>query len=99
QRHRPSLFPYTTLFRSPLSHERKAGRLRGVLARGEDPVPGCVVARARGRAPAAATAPAGGVDRRRSLGAGLREGGRLARAAAGRSEEHTSELQSPDQLV
>ena len=38
----------------PLPHQRAAGRLRGAVARGEDPVPGCVAARTRGGAPAAA---------------------------------------------
>src|SRR2546426_7404966 len=80
---RSTLFPYTTLFRS---------------GRGGEPVlapPG----RARGAA--------GGADPRgnaggRGGGAGRQRGTRAARAPAGgggRSEEHTSELQSPCNLV
>src|SRR5258708_17576101 len=71
---RSTLFPYTTLFRSPLLVEREAGedqaaveahRLRG--------------ARSRGRAQEAEQ-PARELE-------------------VERSEEHTSELQSPDHLV
>src|SRR5258708_26904323 len=58
---RSTLFPYTTLFRSPRERERPA-RARGV-----------------GRGP-------------------VRDSD-VRFAAGGRSEEHTSELQSPDHLV
>src|SRR5258708_31960741 len=58
---RSTLFPYTTLFRSP--RQPPPGRLRAAAA--------------------AARAAAG----------------RVARGGHGRSEEHTSELQSPDHLV
>src|SRR5258708_23865629 len=63
---RSTLFPYTTLFRSPAA---RAGH-----------------------------APAKRHGRRRAV---LRRGGRGRRATARqcRSEEHTSELQSPDHLV
>src|SRR5258708_17179250 len=68
---RSTLFPYTTLFRSPPPH------LRGGHAQDHrDPAGG-----------------AGGAARGR---AGRRPG---ELPAAGRSEEHTSELQSPDHLV
>src|SRR5947208_12285463 len=58
---RSTLFPYTTLFRSPALRDLRRGRL------GRSPRPG-----SRARAPG---------------------------CGAGRSEEHTSELQSPDHLV
>src|SRR2546426_8018233 len=66
---RSTLFPYTTLFRSPQPH---AGLRRPDLA-----------------------------GARRLHGAGVVRGGdpRPARAAFRRSEEHTSELQSPCNLV
>src|SRR5256885_3683281 len=72
---RSTLFPYTTLFRSPLARgrpERRAGRARGVR-----------------RARLLAIGRARRADSRRRQGA-------LARC---RSEEHTSELQSPCNLV
>src|SRR3712207_7935127 len=68
---RSTLFPYTTLFRSPRLAEH---------------LPGDVLLRsARQRRPP-----------RQGVGAG-RQG--LGRARAGRSEEHTSELQSRQYLV
>src|SRR5256885_14746075 len=93
---RSTLFPYTTLFRSPLAPGRlwhSGVHLRGAL--------GAVVrAPARGRIVAA----------RRGKGAFLLirheaevEGGVVTfyslLAQLGRSEEHTSELQSPCNLV
>src|SRR5258708_18011890 len=60
---RSTLFPYTTLFRSPVDQPRRAGRA-GCSDQFE--------------------------DRDRAV---------VAEAIAGRSEEHTSELQSPDHLV
>src|SRR2546427_8408395 len=70
---RSTLFPYTTLFRSPL---RQQGDLRG---RTRDPVHGTPL----------------------PPGAGLRRApaGRDRRIPVGRSEEHTSELQSQSNLV
>src|SRR5258708_15541855 len=84
---RSTLFPYTTLFRS---YRREA-------APGSDgrPTPGAEAAVARAAAARALLAPA----------AFVRAAGRSALAfwgplwAALRSEEHTSELQSPDHLV
>src|SRR5258708_26043295 len=80
---RSTLFPYTTLFRSPAAGTRShtgAGRTH------------CVVARAH-RAPCATA-------RGDPTGAGGQKFYRLSDARRGpRSEEHTSELQSPDHLV
>src|SRR5947208_8598452 len=66
---RSTLFPYTTLFRSPGWSVRRAGRPRA-------------------GGPSVAPHPPSGV-----------EYGRRRPPPAGRSEEHTSELQSPDHLV
>src|SRR2546426_4418012 len=74
---RSTLFPYTTLFRSPTGPPRP-------IAQGLEPR--CDRAAPRGR--------------RSGIGVALR--GVLARTRAGRpgrSEEHTSELQSPCNLV
>src|SRR5258708_19827615 len=81
---RSTLFPYTTLFRS--RELVGTDRRRGGVARdcGVD-----AAGRARLRFPRAGEEPA----RARQL---LRRRGRARR---GRSEEHTSELQSPDHLV
>src|SRR5438552_11299564 len=73
---RSTLFPYTTLFRSPSSP------LRGTLDRGR-----------RQR-------PERGLRARRRRDALRRRAGDVrGRRGARRSEEHTSELQSPDHLV
>src|SRR5207248_10567049 len=81
-----TLFPYTTLFRST----RCATRSRSPAARST-----CAVSRRR------CTATGDGPGR--GLLAGSARGGHRPRAAqrrdAGRSEEHTSELQSPYDLV
>src|SRR3712207_6929861 len=82
---RSTLFPYTTLFRS-LPRVRRRRRALGVGAR-----------------PVAATGRDGGAVRARgpcrrgraSVGAG----GRRGQGTGGRSEEHTSELQSRQYLV
>src|SRR5947208_7291220 len=75
---RSTLFPYTTLFRSP--PRREGGRCRPPSA------------------PAPPTgAPTG--SRPRSWPPGRRDRGPAAPGRRGRSEEHTSELQSPDHLV
>src|SRR5207244_11295793 len=83
---RPTLFPYTTLFRSPPRPAARVG-LPGVAARAE-------------RRPAQPAAAARSGQRRRPA-ARLRPG--PVRPGLGRqrvrSEEHTSELQSPDHLV
>src|SRR2546426_5260269 len=64
---RSTLFPYTTLFRSPPGGQRRV--LEGAQRDGEDP----------------------GLDRQPP--------GSVERRLVGRSEEHTSELQSPCNLV
>src|SRR3546814_7970542 len=76
-----TLFPYTTLFRSPRpAHRRRAaGAARHAGGAGAP-------RRSRVRTPAA-RAPRGRVDARPGLA-------RAAAAGRGRSEEHTSELQS-----
>src|SRR3712207_8354909 len=81
---RSTLFPYTTLFRSP---------------------PGDGAGRAPGRGGRGGGGAGGGVrhrrDRRdaRSVGVRAPGGDRAAAGGAGRSEEHTSELQSRQYLV
>src|SRR3712207_7367429 len=80
---RSTLFPYTTLFRSLLRLPR---RHRDRQAVGED---------RHGRGAGAARQ-----GRRRELAAGVRRlPGGVHRGALGRSEEHTSELQSRQYLV
>src|SRR5256885_9738952 len=76
---RSTLFPYTTLFRSP-HHERPARRCAALVARRRD----ARLLASNGR-PHPAVPPVAG----RGRGA----------AAHRRSEEHTSELQSPCNLV
>src|SRR3712207_8786661 len=87
---RSTLFPYTTLFRSPGEGERSGSVRRGDAAR----IGGGDVAR--------------GVEREelRARGQGvdeLRDPARMGRRVGDRdrirSEEHTSELQSPQYLV
>src|SRR2546430_8914108 len=82
---RSTLFPYTTLFRSPRGPPSGSAVLRRVVQRGTTP-----------RARAGAGGNRRGVDpvrgRERALSRGVRPG-------AGRSEEHTSELQSQSNLV
>src|SRR5690606_41678114 len=80
---RSTLFPYTTLFRSPVG-----GRGRGVA--GGRPLP------PRPGRPAAAL-PAGAAVRHRP--AGLGAGRPAVRRGRPKSEEHTSELQSRENLV
>src|SRR2546430_7475687 len=80
---RSTLFPYTTLFRSPAQHDRVQDGLRDPLSRAH--------ATHRGARPRAQ------LQRGRA-----RSGGRdrvPAPPRAGRSEEHTSELQSQSNLV
>src|SRR5207244_8405022 len=88
---RPPPFPYTTLFRSP------AGCHRLEYARCEMRDAGCVVS-------AAATHPASRIPhpvalphRHHPIGVETRQ--HLTTPIGPRSEEHTSELQSPDHLV
>src|SRR5947208_3040931 len=93
-----TLFPYTTLFRSVAEdRELRVGRRDRLVGR-RDRGRGAEGRQARG-----AGGQAGGEVRVRR-----RHGGRLGRDRAaggggelppGRSEEHTSELQSPDHLV
>src|SRR5258708_9214708 len=84
---RSTLFPYTTLFRSPAGNLERARRRQqsGRKRRRRR----CAALRRRllGHPVVARQGRLGGGQRRRSL---------LFRA---RSEEHTSELQSPDHLV
>src|SRR5947208_8173865 len=84
---RPTLFPYTTLFRSPnyraLSHPRRGGMMR--IDR-----PSTAVAMIM------ALAIAFGMKVPHAAGAADAPN---KKAATARSEEHTSELQSPDHLV
>src|SRR2546426_4938809 len=76
---RSTLFPYTTLFRSPAGHHRHGGRDRG------------------GHVPASGAAARDFQSPRQGR---EREARRpLAAAPEARSEEHTSELQSPCNLV
>src|SRR5687768_18191195 len=81
---RPTLFPYTTLFRSLAARRRGSAPLRhrGRPRRAAAPAPRRGSSRRRRR------------SRRRSAGGGPCCGGR-----AKRSEEHTSELQSRLHLV
>src|SRR5256885_8234572 len=92
---RSTLFPYTTLFRSaaPGTQRRVAVGLGG----------GRSVVGGRGAGPSGGDQAAAGAGRaRRAVGPALaharRRGDRRSRAVA-RSEEHTSELQSPCNLV
>src|SRR3712207_9059457 len=93
---RSTLFPYTTLFRSrgprPHAAARRAGRGRRVPDHraAVDLLPGQPAA----RAVAAALAAAAGAQPDPPLRLALDRG-----AAGGRSEEHTSELQSRQYLV
>src|SRR5438552_13947584 len=83
---RPTLFPYTTLFRS-------LGLADGLADR-DAPRPG----RHRLADGIAANA-ADGKHRQARLGHRLAEESRAGQLGELRSEEHTSELQSPDHLV
>src|SRR3712207_6947018 len=80
---RSTLFPYTTLFRSLPAHRAPRARVRGVLR----------AAAAPRRGGGGRQAQAEGADPLRRTGVGVLRGG------AGRSEEHTSELQSRQYLV
>src|SRR5688572_32534605 len=76
---RSTLFPYTTLFRSPVAALERRVPLLGAGLRGGVRAGRFVVGMAR-------AAPLAGTARRLAAG-------------AGRSEEHTSELQSQSNLV
>src|SRR5206468_4438718 len=84
---RPTLFPYTTLFRSQCVLEAPAGDDQGL--------PGG----AGGRAQLLGV----GAEERQGGGGGVKPGGQarvgVGGEAVGRSEEHTSELQSRSDLV
>src|SRR2546426_5936837 len=88
---RSTLFPYTTLFRSPAARDRRelsAAQIEREFPRAPGPARGHGEPH-RGRAP--------GLQRR---GEPLqRVHSALPAGADGRSEEHTSELQSPCNLV
>src|SRR5207244_5899586 len=86
----PTLFPYTTLFRSsgPSGPRGRAGLPAGWRLE---------ACRNRGLCPRKSTVPPRLFD---SLRLGVADvGGRNRRMDRERSEEHTSELQSPDHLV
>src|SRR2546425_7690276 len=87
-----TLFPYTTLFRSPPDPPRPAGLPRGV-ARRQRAARVCVARTAVSRAADQAGTAAAGERARAVLSRPP------ARAARIRSEEHTSELQSLAYLV
>src|SRR5690606_42164679 len=89
---RSPLFPYTTLFRSRQGQGSRAG-----VADPATEKPDCLDQnRHRTTAPAAGTVQGTSCGARRTAGAGRRS---LCRTAGGRSEEHTSELQSRENLV
>src|SRR5947208_1917443 len=91
---RPTLFPYTTLFRS----RHRPGR-RAVLARHREGVGHHLTRRQLVMRAVAEIGPgAVGVDREVAISPG-RIGLRHHLRLTARSEEHTSELQSPDHLV
>src|SRR2546426_12385343 len=93
---RSTLFPYTTLFRSLC--RRRAPRWHGRVRRQALPARGAGETDRGLYQPAGADAAAGaGIDRS-ELGAARLDGSDDAEAFA-RSEEHTSELQSPCNLV
>src|SRR5688572_31583149 len=87
---RSTLFPYTTLFRSALAARRAHGGPRRGRRRVALPVAAGLGARGdRGVAPPGAPAVLRALLRR----------GRVGVPTRGRSEEHTSELQSQSNLV
>src|SRR5207244_12633922 len=93
---RPSLFPYTTLFRSgnrpvPSAMRRALDEAAAAAGEGEVPV-GAVLVDAAG---AVVAASGNRVERDCDPTAHAE----LLVVREGRSEEHTSELQSPDHLV
>src|SRR5207244_8535576 len=94
---RPPLFPYTTLFRSgepQLAFLRRRDRGAGLEVLGLDAeLPGEEAERLHRRYALAV------LDPRDVRVRDSRAGDLALRQAAGRSEEHTSELQSPDHLV
>src|SRR3712207_7970112 len=90
---RSTLFPYTTLFRSPRSRSREAPelRLRLQIAEPRRDALDRLLERALGRRVAQAQPAGAGEGRARHRGG--------ARLLEDRSEEHTSELQSRQYLV
>src|SRR5690606_39285986 len=94
---RSTPFPYTTLFRSPWKGRpslAQAGPLRDPLSGRGRTVADC--GRGRGVAPAAAIVITGPQAPVRQAGSDLRA---RPSPVSGRSEEHTSELQSRENLV
>src|SRR5207244_8075009 len=91
--HPPPLFPYTTLFRSARSAGRPPSRLCSRLVCR----PHCACYSTRGIHDRSLSCRGGGSRAARSVGTRSRATGRAPRIT--RSEEHTSELQSPDHLV
>src|SRR3546814_6616693 len=89
-----TLFPYTTLFRSPHAGDPHAGAGRRLARPGEPPRRSSGAAQAaagRGGVPDAGLQAGERGERRRRRAAG---GGDTARGAFARSEENTSELKS-----
>src|SRR5207248_11619079 len=89
----PTLFPYTTLFRSLASGEAARSRRHAAAAGFARPSVRAQIARTRQGYRSGARRGDVGI-----LGKGY-DGGRRASQGSKRSEEHTSELQSPYDLV
>src|SRR5690348_18012617 len=87
---RSTLFPYTTLFRSTIAEVRQSGVTRTLLGR-ERPIPDINSRNPNARGFAERTAVNSPLQ---GTAADL-----IKLAMIGRSEEHTSELQSPVHLV
>src|SRR3712207_8724957 len=87
---RSTLFPYTTLFRSGEVRRRDALAATALRGEGRDDTPGAD-GRGRGRHPAH--------HAREGVADALDGRAQLVRVDVGRSEEHTSELQSRQYLV
>src|SRR5207244_12997051 len=92
---RSSLFPYTTLFRSPVLPSGRVGKPAAASAAL------ATLPATRAAAPATSVVPRN--SRRVLVGVSIVpvsvKGRNNREVATGRSEEHTSELQSPDHLV
>src|SRR5207249_10552005 len=90
RRPRSTLFPYTTLFRSPWSDQKELRRKRG-NSDGDGPSPGFPQP--------AAFSEAGGAGSESSITSGRGATSSGSSCERMRSEEHTSELQSRFDLV
>src|SRR5207244_12161410 len=91
----PTLFPYTTLFRSRLPDRRSGGRRGSDRRHVREGMPALEALRPASGERQDLALPDRTDDRARPLP----RRGPPPQARAGRSEEHTSELQSPDHLV